>query len=62
MSHVLSINVSEYRKPDHQILDIFPKRWSPRSMSGAPVSHEDWYRLLEAARWAPSSYNEQPWR
>lgn len=60
--HVMDINISEYRKPDHQTLDIFHQRWSPRSMSGEPVSRADWHRLLEAARWAPSSYNEQPWR
>ncbi|TVQ81321.1 MAG: nitroreductase [Phycisphaeraceae bacterium] len=62
MAHVLQIDTSKHRKPDHQILDVFPKRWSPRAMSAEPVSREEWSRLLEAARWSPSSYNEQPWR
>lgn len=62
MSHVLDINVTQFRTPDHHILDVFPKRWSPRAMSGEPVAREEFMRLLEAARWAPSSYNEQPWR
>jgi nitroreductase len=38
------------------------KRWSPRAFSERPVSNEDLKTLLEAARWAFSSFNEQPWR
>ncbi|MDX1646681.1 MAG: nitroreductase family protein [Longimicrobiales bacterium] len=38
------------------------ERWSPRSFSDRPVTGEELRTLLEAARWAPSSYNEQPWR
>ncbi len=41
---------------------IFPNRWSPRAMSGASISLETLNILLEAARWAPSSNNGQPWR
>jgi nitroreductase len=52
----------EHRKADHPILDLFVKRWSPRSMSGAPLSESELMRLFEAARWAPSTYNEQEWR
>ena len=37
-------------------------RWSPRAFDGKPVNREDIHKLFEAARWAPSSYNEQPWR
>lgn len=37
-------------------------RWSPRAMSGEPLAREELDTLLEAARWAPSSYNEQEWR
>jgi nitroreductase len=55
-------NPLEFRKPDHEIETIFLKRWSPRAMSGAPVAPGDLYRLFEAARWAPSTYNEQEWR
>lgn len=38
------------------------ERWSPRSFSPEPVGRETLNTLLEAARWAPSSNNEQPWR
>jgi nitroreductase len=37
-------------------------RWSPRAFSERSVSVDDLALLLEAARWAPSSSNEQPWR
>lgn len=37
-------------------------RWSPRSFSSREVSPQDLQALFEAARWAASSYNEQPWR
>lgn len=50
------------RHADHPIEALFVKRWSPRAMSGKPVSDADLMRLLEAARWAPSTYNEQEWR
>src|SRR5262245_46090219 len=47
--------------PDHPILDVLKKRWSPYTFSDKPVSATDLQSLFEAARWAPSSYNEQPW-
>lgn len=50
------------RKPDHEIEPIFLRRWSPRAMSGEPLEEAEILRLFEAARWAPSSYNEQEWR
>lgn len=50
------------RKADHKILDLILNRWSPRAMSGEPISDELLNSLFEAARWAPSSYNAQPWR
>ena len=46
----------------YNINPIFVNRWSPRSMSGEEISHDDLMGLFEAARWAPSSYNNQPWR
>ncbi len=52
----------EVRKPDHAIEPIFVRRWSPRAMSGAALSADDLASLFEAARWAPSTYNEQEWR
>jgi nitroreductase len=53
---------SHARKPEHPVDNIFPDRWSPRAMSGASMTREELMALLEAARWAPSSYNNQPWR
>src|SRR3989344_6792652 len=50
------------RKSDHDINEIFLNRWSPRAMSGDPISNEELMQLFEAARWAPSSFNNQPWR
>lgn len=50
------------RKPGHPIQPLFLKRWSPRAMNGDALSDTDLMRLFEAARWAPSTYNEQEWR
>ncbi|MEO6028862.1 MAG: nitroreductase family protein [Candidatus Binatia bacterium] len=52
----------EVRTADHPIEPIFVRRWSPRAMSGAALSADHLASLLEAARWAPSTYNEQEWR
>ena len=43
-------------------LDVIRRRWSPRAFSERPVSAQDLSLLLEGARWAASSSNEQPWR
>ena len=48
--------------PDHPIQDTLAERWSPYGFSERPVGADDLCSLFEAARWAPSSYNEQPWR
>lgn len=50
------------RVPQHPVVDLIINRWSPRAMSGEPITHEELMSLFEAARWAPSSYNHQPWR
>lgn len=50
------------RKAHYTVADLFINRWSARAMSGASLSHEELMSLCEAARWAPSSYNNQPWR
>jgi nitroreductase len=52
----------EGRSPDHAIRPLFVKRWSPRAFTPVPMPAEDLARIFEAARWAPSSYNSQPWR
>lgn len=50
------------RKAAYPIDPIFLKRWSPRAMSAEPITRHELMTLLEAARWAPSTYNEQEWR
>ena len=45
-----------------EVLPVFHTRWSPRSFSDREVSSADLRKVFEAARWAPSSNNEQPWR
>ncbi len=47
---------------DHPIHELITNRWSPYKFADRIVSKEDLFSLFEAARWAPSSYNEQPWR
>ncbi len=56
------IKGSEFRKADYPIEPLLLDRWSPRAMSGEEVPVEELMRLFEAARWAPSSFNAQPWR
>lgn len=50
------------RKAQYPINELFLKRHSPRAMSAKPIKDEELFSLFEAARWAPSSSNEQPWR
>lgn len=48
---------------DHPVDDLIARRWSPRAFEeGRAVEREKVLALLEAARWAPSCFNEQPWR
>lgn len=49
------------RHAEANIDPIFLERWSPRSYLDQPVTAEDLQTVFEAARWAPSCYNEQPW-
>lgn len=50
------------RNADHPIEPLILNRWSPRAMSGEPLPAGTLERLFEAARWAPSANNRQPWR
>jgi len=50
------------RKADYPIDPIFLERWSPRAFDASPISEQDLLTMIEAARWAASSYNSQPWR
>jgi len=58
------IDGSDAREPQaqHPVDELFLDRWSPRALSGEGVTDEELMTLFEAARWAPSSYNNQPWR
>lgn len=47
---------------DHPVHALIVERWSPYVFDSRPVSGEDLLSMFEAARWAASSYNEQPWR
>ena len=47
---------------EHAVHDLIRRRWSPRAFAPQPVADADLRSLLEAARWAPSCYNAQPWR
>lgn len=46
---------------DHRVNALIADRWSPYVFDPRAVPHADLQSLFEAARWAPSSYNEQPW-
>lgn len=47
---------------DHAVHELIRDRWSPRAFSPRPIDDATMCSLLEAARWASSCYNEQPWR
>jgi nitroreductase len=46
---------------DHPVHALIARRWSPYAFADRPVPADDLRSLFEAVRWAPSSYNEQPW-
>jgi nitroreductase len=50
------------RSTEYPIEDVFTRRWSPRAFDGATLDESEVLRLIEAARWAPSAFNAQPWR
>jgi nitroreductase len=54
--------MSNARTPDYPISQQFVDRWSPRAFADRAVTEEQVLTVLEAARWAPSASNLQPWR
>jgi nitroreductase len=54
--------MTDQRRPDHPINAIFHERWSARSFTGETMPIADIETMFEAARWAHSSANRQPWR
>ncbi|MWV39924.1 nitroreductase family protein [Natrialba sp. INN-245] len=58
----LDDEVAEHRDPDHDVDPLFVNRWSPRAMTGESLEEAEYLPLFEAARWAPSAFNNQHWR
>ncbi len=58
----MNINPEKIAQPDHPILPVLAERYSPYAFDPKPIDREKLRSCLEAARWAASSYNEQPWR
>jgi nitroreductase len=56
------MNTNKLAQTDHAVNELISRRWSPYAYSNRAVAKEDLMALFEAARWAASSYNEQPWR
>jgi nitroreductase len=56
------LNISDFRQPEHAINPLILKRWSPRAFSGEALTEEELLALFEAAKWAPSNFNNQSWR
>ncbi|MGS0741833.1 nitroreductase family protein [Glaciimonas sp. GG7] len=56
------MSVANPRLADHPIDPQFISRWSPRAFTNEEITEPALLSILEAARWAPSSYNSQPWR
>jgi len=52
----------DHRRPEFPVSPELLDRWSPRAMSGEEITRQELMSLMEAARWAPSSLNAQPWR
>ncbi|MBS0649148.1 MAG: nitroreductase family protein [Verrucomicrobia bacterium] len=53
--------MDEIRQATYPISSMILNRWSPRSMTGERLEPQELMSLFEAARWAPSSSNNQPW-
>ncbi|MBV8511209.1 MAG: nitroreductase family protein [Xanthobacteraceae bacterium] len=56
------MNSTNGRGAQYPIERMFLERWSPRGFTGEAIAEADLLTMLEAARWAPSCYNAQPWR
>lgn len=58
---VMLPKIENARVPEHEVDAIFTDRWSPRSFLPEPLALWQIESLIEAARWSPSCFNEQPW-
>jgi nitroreductase len=55
------MNIEEIRKPEYSVDTLFYTRWSPRAYEPIEMPESELNSLFEAAKWAPSCFNEQPW-
>nr|WP_246480053.1 nitroreductase family protein [Motiliproteus sediminis] len=55
-------NPYDYRDPFAGVSPLFVERWSPRAFDSTPIDPDTLQRVMDAARWSPSCFNEQPWR
>ncbi|WP_332303787.1 nitroreductase family protein [Rhizobium sp. GR12] len=53
---------SNSRQSEYPVDPLFLDRWSPRAFDGRAMPHEHLLTILDAAHWAPSASNQQPWR
>ena len=58
----MSFDPTPIRLSDYPVDPLFTGRWSARALTGEPIPETDLYTCFEAARWAPSAFNAQPWR
>ncbi|MFH1679924.1 MAG: nitroreductase family protein [Candidatus Eisenbacteria bacterium] len=56
------MSIDKRASADHPIHDLVAQRWSPYAFDPRPVAGGELRSIFEAARWAASSMNEQPWR
>lgn len=56
------MNLQKQAAAQYPLHELILRRWSPRAFADRSVERATLVRLLEAARWAPSCFNEQPWR
>lgn len=63
MLTAIEVNRMKFAQPSAEgVLPVILERWSPRAFADRDISASDLRTIFEAGRWAPSSYNEQPWR
>lgn len=56
-----TVRGARVREVDTEVCSCFPDRWSPRAFTEEPLQRWQVEAMLEAARWAPSCFNDQPW-
>ncbi|QLE02609.1 nitroreductase family protein [Galbibacter sp. BG1] len=62
MTPLEQLNLDKIAKTNHEIYALLKMRWSPRVFKEEKLPENEVKQLFEAARWAPSSFNRQPWR